>query len=141
MDMSSEQNHIVQADVCASAGNGKLRVIVVDDDALFCEVLTAELEEHGFSVTVFGHGQALLRNPDIAVDTDVIVLDWNPSAGQSLLNPSQASATSPSASSRTAPTPDASPCRKAKGPARPKSCGPLQELALELPGQIDKLTC
>jgi two-component system response regulator ChvI len=77
MDMSSEQNHIVQADVCASAGNGKLRVIVVDDDALFCEVLTAELEEQGFSVTVFGNGQALLRNPDIAIDTDVIVLDWN----------------------------------------------------------------
>jgi two-component system response regulator ChvI len=77
MNMSSEQNHIVKADVCASAGNGKLRIIVVDDDALFCEVLAAELEDQGFSVTVFSNGQALLRNPDIAIDTDVIVLDWN----------------------------------------------------------------
>ena len=77
MDMSSEQNHIVQADMCASAGNGKLRVIVVDDDALFCEMLTAELEEQGFSVTVFADGQALLQNPNVAVDTDIIVLDWN----------------------------------------------------------------
>ena len=77
MDISSEQDHIVQADVCANAGNGKLRVIVVDDDALFCEVLKAELEDQGFSVTVLGNGQALLRNPDIAIETDVIVLDWN----------------------------------------------------------------
>lgn len=30
---------------------------------------------------------------------------------------------------------------QAKGPARPKSYGPLLELALELPGQIDKTTC
>ena len=77
MDMSSELNHITQASGLASTSNGKLRVIVVDDDVLFCQMLTAELEEQGFLVTVFTDGQALLRNPDIAVDTDVIVLDWN----------------------------------------------------------------
>jgi two-component system response regulator ChvI len=77
MAISSELNHIAQAGGLANAGNGKLRVIVVDDDALFCEMLTAELEEQGFSVTVFADGQTLLRNPEIAVDTDIIVLDWN----------------------------------------------------------------
>jgi two-component system response regulator ChvI len=77
MDMSSELNHIAQARELASVRNAKLRVIVVDDDALFCEMLTAEPEEQGFSVTVFQDGQALLRNPAIAVDTDIIVLDWN----------------------------------------------------------------
>jgi two-component system response regulator ChvI len=77
MDMSSEMNNIAQARELASVSNAKLRVIVVDDDALFCEMVTAELEEHGFSVKVFADGQALLRNPDIAVDTDIIVLDWN----------------------------------------------------------------
>ena len=77
MDMSSEVNDIAQARELASVSNAKLRVIVVDDDALFCQMLTAELEEHGFSVRVFADGQALLRNPDIAVDTDIIVLDWN----------------------------------------------------------------
>src|SRR5215216_4983531 len=77
MDMSSELNHITQASGLASTSNGKLRIIVVDDDVLFCQMLTAELEEQGFLVTVFTYGQALLRNPDIAVDTDVIVLDWN----------------------------------------------------------------
>jgi two-component system, OmpR family, response regulator ChvI len=77
MDMSSEMNNIAQARELASVSNVKLRVIVVDDDALFCEMVTAELEEHGFSVKVFADGQALLRNPDIAVDTDIIVLDWN----------------------------------------------------------------
>jgi two-component system response regulator ChvI len=77
MDMSSEMNNIAQARELASVSNAKLRVIVVDDDALFCEMVTAELEEQGFSVKVFADGQALLRNPDIAVDTDIIVLDWN----------------------------------------------------------------
>ncbi len=77
MGMSSELSHITQARELASTSNGKLRVIVVDDDALFCQMLTAELEEQGFSVTIFSDGQALLRNPDIAVDTDIIVLDWN----------------------------------------------------------------
>jgi two-component system response regulator ChvI len=77
MDMSSEMNNIAQARELASVSNAKLRVIVVDDDALFCEMVTAELEEHGFSVKVFADGQALLRNPGIAVDTDIIVLDWN----------------------------------------------------------------
>ena len=77
MDMSGEMNNIAQARELASVSNAKLRVIVVDDDALFCEMVTAELEEHGFSVKVFADGQALLRNPDIAVDTDIIVLDWN----------------------------------------------------------------
>ena len=75
MDMSSKAN-IAQASELASVSNAKLRVIVVDDDALFCQMLTAELEEHGFSVKVFADGKALLRNPDIAVDTDIIVLDW-----------------------------------------------------------------
>jgi two-component system response regulator ChvI len=77
MDMSSELNHIAQARGLASASNDKLRVIVIDDDALFCEMLTAELEEQGFSVTVFADGQVLLQNPEVAVDTDIIVLDWN----------------------------------------------------------------
>jgi two-component system, OmpR family, response regulator ChvI len=77
MDMSSELDHIAQAGRLASVGNGKLRVIVIDDDALFCEMLTAELEEQGFSVTVFADGHALLQNPEVAVDTDIIILDWN----------------------------------------------------------------
>lgn len=77
MDMSSELKDIAQASSLASTSSVKLRVIVVDDDVLFCGMLTAELEEQGFSVRVFADGQALLRNPDIAVDTDIIVLDWN----------------------------------------------------------------
>jgi two-component system response regulator ChvI len=77
MDMSSELNHLAHAAEPASVSNAKLRVIVVDDDAHFCQMLTAELEEHGFSVKVFADGQVLLRNPNIAVDTDIIVLDWN----------------------------------------------------------------
>jgi two-component system response regulator ChvI len=77
MDMSCEPNDTAQVGGLASADHTKLRVIVVDDDALFCEMLTAELEEQGFSVTVFADGHALLRNPDVAIDTDIIVLDWN----------------------------------------------------------------
>jgi two-component system response regulator ChvI len=77
MDMSSEVSDTAHARELASVSNAQLRVIVVEDDAVFCELLTAQLEQHGFSVKVFADGQALLRNPAIAVDTDIIVLDWN----------------------------------------------------------------
>jgi len=73
MDMSSKVNDIAQVRELASIGNAKLRVIVVDDDALFCQMLTAELEEQGFSVRVFADGQMLLRKPEIAIDTDIIL--------------------------------------------------------------------
>ena len=77
MDMSSKVNDIAQVRELASVGNAKLRVIVVDDDALFCQMLTAELEEQGFSVRVFADGQMLLRKPEIAIDTDIIVINWS----------------------------------------------------------------
>jgi len=77
MDMSSKVNDIAQVRELASIGNAKLRVIVVDDDALFCQMLTAELEEQGFSVRVFADGQMLLRKPEIAIDTDIIVINWS----------------------------------------------------------------
>ena len=77
MDMSSKANDIAQVRELASIGDAKLRLIVVDDDALFCAMLAAELEGHGFSVKFFTDGQALLQSPDIAVDTDIILLDWN----------------------------------------------------------------
>jgi len=77
MDMSSKVNDIAQVRELASVGNAKLRVIVVDDDALFCQMLTAELEEHGFSVRVVADGQMLLRKPEIAIDTDIIVINWS----------------------------------------------------------------
>jgi len=77
MDMSRKVNDIAQVRELASVGNAKLRVIVVDDDALFCQMLTAELEEHGFSVRVFADGQMLLRKPEIAIDTDIIVINWS----------------------------------------------------------------
>lgn len=77
MGMSSELNNIAQASQLASVSNSKLRVILVDNDAFFCRMLTAGLEGHGFSVKVFADGQALLRTPDLALDADIIVLDWN----------------------------------------------------------------
>jgi two-component system response regulator ChvI len=77
MDLSTELDHVTQAGSRANADNRPLRVIVVVEDALFREMLTAELEEQGFSVTVFTNGHALLQKPDVAVDTDIIVLDWN----------------------------------------------------------------
>jgi two-component system response regulator ChvI len=52
------------------------RVIAVDDDAHFREMLRAELTEHGFSVETFADAQSLLAAVHDIADADVILLDW-----------------------------------------------------------------
>jgi two-component system response regulator ChvI len=52
------------------------RVIVVDDDEYYREMLTAELTDNGFVVHGFADGQSLLDSIEVAADADVVVLDW-----------------------------------------------------------------
>jgi two-component system response regulator ChvI len=54
-----------------------IRVVAVDDDEYFREMLSNELAEHGFSVTCFPDGPSLLEGLDSVADCDVIVLDWH----------------------------------------------------------------
>jgi len=54
-----------------------IRVLLVEDDQSFREVLADELSEHGFSVQSFADGASLLAAIDAALDADIIVLDWS----------------------------------------------------------------
>jgi two-component system, OmpR family, response regulator ChvI len=53
-----------------------LRVILVDDDEYFREMVSAELAEYGFSVQSFADSSCLRELVAAAADADVVVLDW-----------------------------------------------------------------
>jgi two-component system, OmpR family, response regulator ChvI len=53
------------------------RVVLVESDQYYREVLTVELLRQGFVVHVFADGASLLGSVAIAVDADLAVLDWD----------------------------------------------------------------
>jgi two-component system response regulator ChvI len=63
----------------ALAGVGRsdsIRVLLVEDDQTYREILSAQLSEQGFVVQSFGGRASLLDSLDAAADADVIILDW-----------------------------------------------------------------
>jgi two-component system response regulator ChvI len=62
--------------VAVGSPSVKLRILAIDDDDIFRNMLTAELEEQGFSVIAFPDGRALLESPQVASDADIILLEW-----------------------------------------------------------------
>jgi two-component system response regulator ChvI len=64
----------------AQAAGGKVeirRVILVEGDQYYREILTVELLRQGFAVDAFGDARALLGSLATAVDADLAVLDWD----------------------------------------------------------------
>src|SRR5277367_16596 len=55
---------------------GPIRVLIVEDDETYREIVGSELTWHGFAVRSFADGDALLGSLDAAAEADVIVLDW-----------------------------------------------------------------
>jgi DNA-binding response OmpR family regulator len=55
---------------------GPIRVLIVEDDENYREIVASELSWHGFTVRSFADGDALLGSLDTAAEADVIVLDW-----------------------------------------------------------------
>src|ERR1700733_3764461 len=53
-----------------------IRVLIVEDDESYREIVSSELEWHGFAVHSFADGDELLGSLDAAAEADVIVLDW-----------------------------------------------------------------
>jgi two-component system response regulator ChvI len=53
-----------------------IRILWVEDDEDYRQIVEDELAWHGFTVRSFEDGESLLRSLDAAVDADVIVLDW-----------------------------------------------------------------
>jgi two-component system response regulator ChvI len=52
------------------------RIVVIDDDELFRESLSANLEDVGFAVMAFGDGPSALDHLAAGNDPDLILLDW-----------------------------------------------------------------
>jgi two-component system response regulator ChvI len=83
MSASLDQNSaytLAASPVVAFASLGKaepIRVLLVDDDQVYRDILGAELSAYGFVVQGFGDGASLLDSLDSAIDADVIALDWN----------------------------------------------------------------
>ena len=62
----------------APAANAEVRrVILVESDQYYREVLTGELLRQGFVVHAFADGASLLGSLATAVDADLVVLDWD----------------------------------------------------------------
>ena len=53
-----------------------VRVLIVEDDESYREIVSSELEWHGFAVRSFADGDELLNSLDALGEADVIVLDW-----------------------------------------------------------------
>jgi two-component system response regulator ChvI len=53
-----------------------IRVLLVEDDEDYREIVGDELSWHGFAVRSFADGELLLGSLDITAEADVIVLDW-----------------------------------------------------------------
>src|SRR6185312_14039975 len=56
---------------------GRNRLIFVDDDAAYRQIVKAELEDEGFSVTDFPSGEAMLSSLEDGSGADIVVLDWS----------------------------------------------------------------
>lgn len=54
----------------------KIRVVVVDDDDGFREMVRGGLADNGFEVTAFADGTSLLRHLADGASADVVILDW-----------------------------------------------------------------
>src|ERR1700744_2193490 len=58
-----------------------VRAILVDDDELYREAISGELEFHGFTVSAFPTGEQMLAHLDAGAAAEVIVLDWKLESG------------------------------------------------------------
>ena len=55
---------------------GAIRILFVEDDDYYREVLERELAEHGFAIRSFADAASLLGSIELAADADVVLLDW-----------------------------------------------------------------
>jgi len=64
---------------CLSALNGKhdvANVVLVDDDDLYREALSADLADRGFAVSCFADGPSFLAAVSSGIAAEVVLLDW-----------------------------------------------------------------
>ncbi|MGZ5912492.1 MAG: response regulator transcription factor [Reyranella sp.] len=61
----------------ASGKAGPRRLVLVEGDQYYREMLTDELLRQGFAVHAFADGASLLDSVATAIDADIVVLDWD----------------------------------------------------------------
>jgi two-component system, OmpR family, response regulator ChvI len=53
------------------------QIVLVDDDDLWREVMTADLEEHGYDVVGFADGASLLAAVEAGLVAELALVDWS----------------------------------------------------------------
>ena len=53
------------------------RIVLVDDDDLYREVMTGDLEDRGFAVVGFADGPALLAAVQAGLAAEAVLIDWS----------------------------------------------------------------
>ena len=53
------------------------QIVLVDDDDLYREVMTADLEDHGFAVVAFADGAAFLAAMQAGLEAEAALIDWS----------------------------------------------------------------
>jgi two-component system response regulator ChvI len=53
------------------------RIVLVDDDDLYREVMTADLENRGYAVVGFADGLALLAAVQAGLAAEAVLIDWS----------------------------------------------------------------
>ena len=75
MVRSRQLVHAGEAGLCAPS-RVATRIILVDDDALYREVVTGDLEDRGFAVAGFADGRALLAALQDGIEAELALIDW-----------------------------------------------------------------
>jgi two-component system response regulator ChvI len=52
------------------------RIVLVDDDDLYREVMAGDLEDRGYAVVGFADGAALLAAVQAGLDAEAVLIDW-----------------------------------------------------------------
>jgi FixJ family two-component response regulator len=55
----------------------RTQIVLVDDDALYREAVTADLEDRGFAVMGFADGAALLAAVRAGIEAEIALVDWS----------------------------------------------------------------
>jgi two-component system response regulator ChvI len=67
---------IVRADRAVEEGPTRPSVVLVDDDDLYREALSADLADRGFAVSCFADGPSFLAAVSDGMEAQVALLDW-----------------------------------------------------------------
>jgi two-component system response regulator ChvI len=76
MPINSQTAGGVQAMTSMKGAGDAVRVVLVDDDELFREMLRFKITDEGYEVTSFSNGSAALEHFADGGSADVVLLDW-----------------------------------------------------------------